>query len=127
MPHFGGSPPNANRSPNPADGLASVANVELERIWSSMPEGGPRCPRCERVPNEPPTFRASLKPFVEIAGGGEQQRISGVATLSLRRATLQHAERQNHTAAGGRPAARVITAAPTPAPTSQHSSKVIHV
>ena len=41
---------------DPADGLASVANVELQyQNWSSMPAGGPRCPRCERVPNEPPT------------------------------------------------------------------------
>ena len=80
---------------HPADGLASVANVELEhRNWSSMPTG-PRCPRCERIANEPPTFRASLSPFVEITGCCEQQRVSVLRTWSRRRATLRHAGRQH--------------------------------
>jgi hypothetical protein len=80
----------------PVDGLASVANVELQhRNWSSMPAGGPRCPRSEPTANEPPTFRASLSPFVEITGSGEQQRVSVLRTWSGRRATLQHAERQH--------------------------------
>jgi hypothetical protein len=82
--------------PNPADGLASVANVEFEyRNWSRMPAVGPRCPRCERIANEPPTFGASLSPLVEIAGGGEQQRVSVLRTWSRRRATLRHAGRQH--------------------------------
>src|ERR1700676_583227 len=66
---------------DPADGLASVANVELQyQNWSTMPAGGPRCPRCERIANEPPTFRATLSPFVEITGGGERQQVSVLRT-----------------------------------------------
>jgi hypothetical protein len=68
---------------NPADGLDSVANVEIQNgNWSSIVAGGPRCPRYERIANEPPTFRASLSQFIQMAGGGERQRVSVLETWS---------------------------------------------
>jgi hypothetical protein len=61
---------------NFADGLASVANVELQdRNWSSVHACGPRC--------------------IQIAGGVPQQGVSVLGASSRRRASLQHVGRPN--------------------------------
>jgi hypothetical protein len=80
---------------NFADGLASVANVELQdRNWSRMHARGPRC--------------------IQIAGGVAQHGVSVLGSWSRLRASLQHVGKPNQprTTAGVRTGPRCITPLP---------------